>query len=205
MLSPDRISDPPVSAAPPPTTTMVRRAIAFISEQLAHTARDRRHRRSRRRQRHRAASSVPALGRADAEGLPAGAHARPCARAAARIRERARYHLRGRPVGTGAAARSVRHPRGDVAGRMEVGRRRADHPLRLSSLAVRHRAGHGDRARTGRARLRRSGRGAGGARRHAAALAEGELCGGHGAHRAARAPHLRCTNSGARTSRCAWC
>ena len=45
------------------------------------------------------------------------------------------------------AARSVRHPRGDVARRMEVRRRRPDHLLRLSSLAVRQRAGDGDRAR----------------------------------------------------------
>ena len=85
--------------------------------------------------------------------------------------------------GPGPAARSVRHPRGDVAGRMEVGRRRADHPLRLPPLAVRHRAGDGDRARARRPRLRRSRRGAGRARRHARPLAEGELCRGR-----ARAP-----------------
>ena len=43
--------------------------------------------------------------------------------------------------------------------------------LRLPSLAVRHRAGGRDRARTRGPWLRRSGRGAGRARRHAAALA----------------------------------
>ena len=42
----------------------------------------------------------------------------------ARFRERARRLLRGRPVRPRPAARPVRHPRGDVARRMEVGRRR---------------------------------------------------------------------------------
>ena len=68
-------------------------------------------------------------------------HAR---RSAARFRQRARRLLRGRPVRPRPAARPVRHPRGDVARRMEVRRRRADDALRLPSLAVRHGAGDGD-------------------------------------------------------------
>src|SRR5215472_8880614 len=43
---------------------------------LARTARDRGHRRSRRRDPDRIAPPVPALGRADAESVSAGAHAR---------------------------------------------------------------------------------------------------------------------------------
>ena len=43
---------------------------------------------------------------------------------AALIGERARHRLRSRPVRPRAAARSVRHSRGDVAGRMEGRRRR---------------------------------------------------------------------------------
>ena len=58
-------------------------------------------------------------------------------------------------------------------------------------VGVRHRAGDGDRARPVRARLRRSRRGAGGARRHAPPLAEGELRRGLGPHRAALRAHLR--------------
>ena len=71
------------------------------------------------------------------------------------FRQRARRLLRGRPVRPGPAARPVRHPRGDVAGRMEVRRRGPDHLLRLPPLAVRHGAGDGDRARPRRPRLRR--------------------------------------------------
>ena len=80
-----------------------------------------------------------------------------------------------RAVRAGTAARSVRHPRGDVAGRMEERRRRHDAGLRLSSLAVRHRHRDRLRPRARRPRLRRSRRGAGRARRHAAALAAREL------------------------------
>src|SRR6266545_1717871 len=54
---------------------------------------------------------------------------------------------------------------------MEVGRRRPDHHLRLPSLAVRHGAGDGDRARARRPRLRRPGRGEGCLRRHERPLA----------------------------------
>src|ERR1044072_4187887 len=82
-------------------------------------------------------SPVPPVGGARAEGVPAGDHARQCAQAVARFRERARRDLRGRPLRPGPAARPVRHPRGDVAGRMEVGRRRADDLVRLPRLAVR--------------------------------------------------------------------
>ena len=60
--------------------------------------------------------------------------------------------------GPGPPARPVRHPRGDVARRMEIGRRGPDHQLRLPPLAVRHRAGDGDRARPRRPRLRGCGR-----------------------------------------------
>ena len=107
--------------------------------------------------------------------------------------------------GPGPAARPVRHPRGDVAGRMEVGRRRADHLLRLPPLPVRHRAGDGDRARARRPRLRRSRRGDGRARRHAQPLAEGDL-----SSRTPRAPRRSrgassIPSCGAPTGRCASC
>ena len=62
---------------------------------------------------------------------------------------------------------------------------------------VRHRAGHRDAARPRRTCVRRSGRGEGGARRHAGPLAEGALCRGQRAHRAAGAAHLRFRASGA--------
>ena len=58
-------------------------------------------------------------------------------------------------------------------------------------VAVRHRAGDGDRRAALRPRLRRPRRGEGGARRHAPPLAEGELRRGQRAHRAARRAHLR--------------
>ena len=99
---------------------------------------------------------------------------------AARFRERARCLLRGGPVGPGTAARSVRHPRGDVAGRMEGRRRRADDPLRLPPVAIRHRAGDGDAARACGPRLRGSRAKSGRARRHVQALAEGAICRGPG-------------------------
>ena len=79
--------------------------------------------------------------------------------------ERARCIVRSRALRTGAAARSVRHPRGDVAGRMEIGRRRPDYLVRAPPLAVRHGAGDGDRARACGSSLCRSGR-------RAAALAD---------------------------------
>ena len=123
---------------------------------LARAARNRRDRAGRRRQRHRTASPVSPLGRTHAEGVPAGADARPRPAAAARFGERARRLVRGRAFGPGPAARSVRHARGDVARRMENRRRRLDGLLRLSPLAVRHRAGDGDRPRARRARLRGS-------------------------------------------------
>ena len=158
---------------------------------LARAARNRHHRGSRRRQRHRPASSVPPLVRADAEGLPAGAHAQPRARTAALVGERAGDLLRGRPVRPRPAARSVRHARGDVAGRMEGRRRRPHHQLRLPSLPVRHGAGDDHAARPGRPRARRRRQGTRGAQGHARALAEGALCRGLRGHRADRAPHLR--------------
>ena len=204
MLSPDRMSDLAPLPPPPPTTTSCA-APSPTSGQLARAARDRADRRSRRRHADRAASSVPPLGRADAESLPAGAHARQRAQAAARFRERARRLLRGRPVRPRPAARPVRHPRGDVAGRMEVRRRRPDDLLRLPSLPVRHRAGDGDATRPCGPRLRRSRRGKGRARRHAQPLAEGELRRGLRAHRAALRAHLRQEAVARRTGRCASC
>ena len=122
----------------------MRRAIAHIRGNWRAQPEIEADRGSRRRHADRTASSVPPLGRADAEGLPAGAHARQRARAAARFRERARRLLRGRPVRARPAARPVRHARSDVAGRMEGRRRRPDDLLRLPPLAVRHRAGDGD-------------------------------------------------------------
>ena len=75
---------------------------------------------------------------------------------------------------------------------MEIRRRGPDDLVRLPSLALRHRAGDGDAARTRGPRIRRSGRGKGDARRHAHPLGEGELHRGHVDHRAARRAHLRC-------------
>ena len=172
---------------------------------LARAARDRRDRARRRRHADRTASPVPPLGRAHAQGVPAGADARPRPPAAARFGERARRLVRGRAVGPGPAARSVRHARGDVAGRMEDGRGGADHLVRLPPLAVRHRAGDGDRARPCRPGLRGRRRGEGGARRHARPLAAGGA-----ASKTARAPRLlRSASSipscGRRTARCASC
>ena len=158
---------------------------------VARPARDRGHRPCRRSHARRIASPVPSLGRPHPQGVPPGIDARPCAPPAARIRERARCRLRGRPVGSGAAARPLRHPRSDVAGPME-GRRRGPHPrLRLPSLPVRHRPRDRDRARPGRPRLRRRRRGIQGARRHARPLAAGGIPRGHRRHGGAGAPHLR--------------
>ena len=159
MLSPDRFSDLAPLATAAADYDIVRRAIAHIRGNWRAQPEIEADRRSRRRHADRAAPSVPPLGRADAQGLPAGAHARQRAQSAARFGERARRLLRGRPVRARPAARPVRHPRGDVAGRMEVRRRRPDDLLRLPSLAVRHRAGDGDRARAVRPRLRRPRRG----------------------------------------------
>ena len=158
MLSPDRIPDLASLAHAADDYDVVRQAIAYHLRALARPAGGRSHRACRRRDARRVAPSVPPLGRADAEGIPAGADHRPCARAAARFRERARRRLRGRPVRPRPAARSVRRARGDVARRMEDRRRRPDHALRLSPLAVRHRAGDRDRARPCRSCFRRSGR-----------------------------------------------
>src|SRR5215212_6622840 len=112
--------------------------------------------------------------------------------------DHARRQLRGWAVRSGAAARPLRHPRGDVAGRMEIRRRRLDAPLRLSSLAVRHRAGHGERAGPRGSCLRGRRRGASRLCRHERPLAEGDLCRGQRAHRAAGAAHLRCETVAAR-------
>ena len=59
---------------------VVRRAIAHIRGNWREQPEIEHDRRSRERHADRAASPVPPLGRADAEGLSAGAHARPCAR-----------------------------------------------------------------------------------------------------------------------------
>ena len=58
-------------------------------------------------------------------------------------------------------------------------------------LALRHVAGHGHRARSGRPRLRRSRQGGLGARRHEGALAAGDLRRGYASDRADRPAHLR--------------
>ena len=82
-------------------------------------------------------------------------HARQRQGAARRLRQRARRHLRGRPLGPGPAARSVRHPRGHDAGRLQGRRRRARHALRLPPLPLRRGDPRRDRARPRRPRLRR--------------------------------------------------
>ena len=179
MLSPDRVHDFDPLSRDAADYEIVRRAIAFVSEHW------------------RTQPEIEAI--AAAAGVSAGDlhhlfrrwagitpkaflqaltldHARG---AAAGLRQRARRLVRGRPFRPGTAARPLRHPRSDVAGGMEVRRRRADHVLRLSPLPVRHRAGDGDRARTCRACLRRSRRGTGRARRHAKPLAAGEHRRGH--------------------------
>ena len=69
---------------------------------------------------------------------------------------------------------------------------------------VRHRDRDRQRPRTGRPCLRRSRRGAGRARRHAAALAARDLCRGPRRHRRAGAAHLRHQTVARRISRCAW-
>ncbi len=205
MLSPDRISNSTVAHR---SRRRLRRGAPRhrpYPRPLARTARNRRHRGSRRRDADRTASFVPPLGRAHAEGFPAGADARRRAAIAARFRERARRHLRSGTFRSRPPARSVRHPRSDVAGRMEIRRRRPDDPFRLSSVAVRHRAGHGHRARARRPGLCRSRRGKGGARRHEGALAEGAL-----QSKTPRAPRrsrsaFSIRRNGGRSSRCAWC
>ena len=77
--------------------------------------------------------------------------------------------------------------------------------VRLSSVAVRQGAGHGDRTRARRPRLRRCRRRGAGARRHAPPLAEGALRRGRCTHRADRTPHLRSVAVAARISRFASC
>ena len=112
---------------------------------------------------------LQALGRADAEGVPAGDHHRAGARAFARFGERARRRLRRRPLRPEPAARPVRRPRGADAGRLPA--RRSHSSLRLPPFAVRR----GDRrrgaARHGRPRLRRRGKSRARAGRHGAPLA----------------------------------
>ena len=65
------------------------------------------------------------------------------ARSAARFRQRARHRLRGRAFRPGAPARSVRHPRGDDARRLEDGGRGAGACAVASTprLSARHRGG----------------------------------------------------------------
>jgi len=74
MLSPDRIPDLTRLSAQPPTTISAPRHRPH-PRALALAARDRRDRGSCRRDADRVASPVPALGRADAQGIPAGDHA----------------------------------------------------------------------------------------------------------------------------------
>ena len=77
--------------------------------------------------------------------------------------------------------------------------------LRLPPFALRQGAGHGDRARARRPRLRRCRRGEGGARRHDAAAGRRRPM-----SRTPRAPRRSraassIRRSGGRISRCAWC
>ena len=107
--------------------------------------------------------------------------------------------------GPGPAARSLRHARGDVAGRMEGGRRRAHHLLRLPSLPVRHGAGDDHAARARRSCARRRRQGARGVARHALALAEARNM--SRISRRLRRPRgaFSIRRCGAPSSRCAWC
>ena len=191
MLSPDRIPDSTPLKAAADDYAIVRRAIAHIRghwreqpeiEAIAEAAGV---------HRNRVASPVPALGRADAEGLSAGAHARLGAPSVARFRKRARRHLRGRIVRPRTAARSVRHPRSDVARRMEIRRRRPHPALWLPSLPIRHSGGNGNAARARGPRACRPRRGAHCPCRHAKPLAESDLRGRPRAYRAARAARIR--------------
>ena len=141
-----------------------------------------------------------------AQGVPAGDHARPCARGCCAIPRacstppsRSACPDRAGCTTCSSPTRRCRRANGRPAATgLTI-------CLRLPPLAVRHRAGHGDRARARRPRLRRCRRGDGGARRHAQPLAEGALCRGQRAHRAAGAPHLRSRRCGAPTGRCASC
>ena len=191
MLSPDRIHNVDPLSRDAADYEIVRRAIAFVSE------------------RWRAQPEIEAI--AAAAGVSAGdlhhlfrrwAGITPKAFLQALTLDHARRLLRDSASvldasfevglsGPGTAARSLRHPRSDVAGGMEIRRRRADRILRLSPLPVRHRAGDDDRARTCGARLRRSRRGTGRARRHAKPLADGQYRRGLRRHGAARSTHLR--------------
>ena len=69
---------------------------------------------------------------------------------------------------------------------------------------VRHRDRDRERPRAGGACLRRSRRGAGGVRRHEAALAERDLCRGPRRHRRLSRNASSIRGCGGRTSRCAW-
>ena len=105
----------------------------------------------------RAASSVPPLGRAHPEGLPAGAHPRPRARAAARTPPACSMPpTRSACPGPGRLHDLFVTHEAMSPGEWKSGGEGLTIVLRLSPLAVRHRAGDGDRARTRRARLRGS-------------------------------------------------
>ena len=203
MLSPDRVPDPTPLTRAAADYDIVRRAIAYISRALARAAGDRGDRRRRRRHHHRTAPPVPPLGRPDAEGVPAGDHARPRAHAAARFRERARRHLRGRAVGTRAGCTTCSSPTRRC--RRANGRpaAKASPSLWLPSLAVRHRAGDGDAARPRRPRVCRCRRGEGGARRHAAAAGRRRAMSRTSARTAPLAQRIFDPTRGGRTSRCA--
>ena len=161
MLSPDRLPDLSILMRANDDYAVVRRAIAYISEhwraqpeveQVAHAVGvtpDELHHLFRRW-----AGLTP---KAFLQAITLDA-ARKLLRDSASVLD-ATYEVG--LSGPGPAARPVRHPRGDVAGRMEVRRRRPDDLVRLPPLAVRHRAGDGDAARTRGPRLRRSRRGEG--------------------------------------------
>ena len=126
---------------------------------------------------------------------------------AARFGERARRQLRGRPVRPGPAARPVRHPRGDVAGRMEDRRRRADRVATASTpRPFGTRAGDDDAARPVRASPSPTPARSAPRSTTCAALADARsYVEDQAAHRADRRSASSTRDAGARTSRCASC
>ncbi len=103
-----------------------------------------------RRDRYRSADAeraFPPLVRTHAQSISAGGHAGQREEVTQRIAEHSRGELRARPVWPRPSARSLRRARSNVARRMENRRRGPGNPLRISSVAVRHRARHGDKAR----------------------------------------------------------
>ena len=94
------------------------------------------------------APSVPPLGRTHAQGIPAGAHARSRAPAAARLRERARCHLsRSACPDRGGCTICSSPTRRCRPGEWKSGGDGLTISYGFHPVSVRHRAGDGDRAR----------------------------------------------------------